>query len=105
MGLGFVVFRFSVLLNSSTSLCSIGDVLKIVKVTRKRQITIPKEISEKLEINVGDYVRLYVDEEGNRIIVEKILSLSDLAGVLNPGFPLKGLAEDLDKSRKVGERE
>lgn len=80
-----------------------GGFVKIVKVTRKRQITLPKEVSEKAGIKVGDYVRVYIDESG-RIVVEKVLGLDDLAGVLNPGYSVRGLAEDLDKSRKVGER-
>jgi len=81
----------------------VGGIMSIVKVTRKRQVTLPKEVSEKAGIKVGDYVKIYVDESG-RIVVEKVLGLDDLAGVLNPGYPVRGLAEDLDKSRKVGER-
>jgi len=77
--------------------------MKIVKVTRKRQVTLPKEVSERAGIKVGDYVKIYVDESG-RIVVEKVLGLDDLAGVLNPGYPVRDLAEDLDRSRKVGER-
>lgn len=39
------------------------------KVTRNYQITIPKEIREKLQINVGDI--LIVDVEKDRIILRK----------------------------------
>jgi len=77
--------------------------MSVVKVTRKRQVTLPKEVSEKAGIKVGDYVRVYVDEDG-RVVIEKLLSLDDLAGALNPGRPVRGLAEDLDRSRKVGGR-
>ena len=76
--------------------------MKIVKVTRKRQITLPKDICDKLGISPGDYVKISTDEAG-RIIVEKALTLDQLAGVLNPGFTLRGLAEELDKERKTGE--
>ncbi len=75
----------------------------IVKVTRKRQITLPKEVCEKLGISPGDYVKVYVDE-GNRVVVEKVLGIEELAGSLNPGYPLKNLAEELDKERKLGEK-
>ena len=75
----------------------------IVKVTRKRQITLPKEVCEKLGISPGDYVKVYVDE-GNRVVVEKVLGIEELAGSLNPGYPLKNLAEELDKERKLGGR-
>ncbi len=76
--------------------------MNIVKVTKKRQITLPKEVCEKLNISPGDYVKVYV--EGNKIIVEKVLSLGELADILNPGYPLRDLAEELDKERKHGER-
>ena len=75
----------------------------IVKVTRKRQITLPKEVCEKLGISPGDYVKVYIDE-GNRVVVEKVLGIEELAGSLNPGYPLKNLAEELDKERKLGEK-
>ena len=78
--------------------------MRIIKVTRKRQITLPKDVCEKTGISEGDYVRVYVDEN-NRIIIEKALSLDRLAGSLNPDYPLKNLAENLDKERKHGERE
>jgi len=77
--------------------------LNIVKVTRKRQITLPKEICDKLNIAPGDYVKVYISKD-NKIIVEKVVGLSQLAGILNPGYPVKGLAEELDKERKHGER-
>ena len=77
--------------------------MRVVKVTRKRQITLPKEICDKLGISPGDYVRVYVDRSG-RVIVEKALGINGLAGLLNPGYPLKGLTEELDRERKVGER-
>ncbi len=77
--------------------------MSIVKVTRKRQITLPKEVCEKVGISEGDYVRVYVDENG-RIIVEKALGIDQLAGLLNPGYSLRNLAEKLDKERKYGER-
>ncbi len=77
--------------------------MNIVKVTRKRQITLPKEVCEKLNISPGDYVKVFV--EGSRIVVEKVLSPEELAGILNPGYSIRDLAEELDKERKHGERE
>jgi len=75
----------------------------VVKVTRKRQITLPKEVCDKLGISPGDFVRVYIDEQG-RAVVEKILSIDELAGLLNPGKTLRGLAEELDAERKAGGR-
>lgn len=77
--------------------------LGVVKVTRKRQITLPKKICDKIGINPGDYVRIYIDRD-NRVIVERFLGIDELAGSLNPGYPLKDLAEELNKERKYGER-
>jgi len=77
--------------------------LSIVKVTRKRQITLPKEVCDRLNIVPGDYVKVYV--KNSKVIVEKILSLNELAGILNPGYQVKNLAEELDRERKVGGRE
>jgi len=76
--------------------------LSIVKVTRKRQITLPKEVCDELNIVPGDYVKVYV--ENGKVIVERILSLNELAGILNPGYQVKNLAEELDRERKVGGR-
>ena len=43
--------------------------LSLVKVTRKGQITIPKEIRDALGITEGDYVLVRI--EGDRIVIEK----------------------------------
>ena len=75
----------------------------VVKVTRKRQITLPKEVCDRLGIIPGDYVKVHVGED-DKIIVEKTLGIGELAVSLNPGYSLKGLAEELDKERKHGER-
>jgi len=75
----------------------------IVKVTRKRQVTLPKEVCDKLGITPGDYVRIYIDRDG-RVVIEKVLGIDQLAGSLNPGYPLKNLAEELDRERKYGGR-
>ena len=77
--------------------------MSIVKVTRKRQITLPKEICDKLGISPGDYVKVYLDKKG-KVIIEKAVGLEELAGVLNPGYEVRGLAHELDKERKYGER-
>ncbi|RLF03736.1 MAG: AbrB family transcriptional regulator [Thermoprotei archaeon] len=75
----------------------------MVKVTRKRQITLPKEICDALGIKPGDYVKVRIDER-SRIIVEKAAGLDELAGLLNPGYPVRGLAGDLDEERRRGQR-
>ena len=67
------------------------------KVTRNYQITIPKEIREKLQINVGDI--LIVDVEKDRIILRK----EDLElPVLKGGKDLS--VEDIEASIRRGMR-
>ena len=56
--------------------------MKEIIVTRKYQITIPRDIREKLGIKVGD--RLLIRLEGERIILEPIRprdALSNLATI------------------------
>jgi len=43
----------------------------IVKITRKYQITIPKEIREKFNLRIGDLIEIKV--EGERIILKPIV--------------------------------
>jgi AbrB family looped-hinge helix DNA binding protein len=54
--------------------------LEEVVVTRKYQITIPKETRERLGIELGD--RLLVRDDGERIIVEVPRKIADPSGFL-----------------------
>jgi antitoxin PrlF len=47
---------------------------KPFKVTRKFQITIPREVREKLHIMEGDLVKIH--EEGKKIIIEPVTDRS-----------------------------
>jgi len=49
-----------------------------VKVTRKYQVTIPKEVRERAGVRVGD--ELLVSGTERRIVMEKSVDLDDLAG-------------------------
>ena len=60
---------------------------KMTKVTRKYQITIPKEVRKKVHVDVGD--RLEVTEKDEMIILKKVgkkRSLTDFAGCWK-GYP------------------
>ncbi|MGC8982845.1 MAG: AbrB/MazE/SpoVT family DNA-binding domain-containing protein [Desulfurococcaceae archaeon] len=48
-----------------------------VRVSKKYTIYIPREISRRLNLKEGDYVRLRV--EGSRLVVEPIVNPFDLA--------------------------
>jgi AbrB family looped-hinge helix DNA binding protein len=49
-----------------------------VKVTRKYQVTIPKEVRESIGVKVGD--ELLVSGSERRIVFEKPVDLEELAG-------------------------
>ncbi|RLE62379.1 MAG: AbrB family transcriptional regulator [Thermoprotei archaeon] len=55
----------------------------VVKVTRKGQITIPKDIREVLRIKEGEFLRVSLEE--GKIVISKL-------GVPSPGEPV-GLEE------------
>jgi len=44
--------------------------MKKVKVTRKYQVTIPKEIRDRLNLKIGDVLRARLD--GNKIVLEPL---------------------------------
>lgn len=51
------------------------------KVTTKGQVTIPKEIRDRLGLKPGGNVEIYIDHDG-RAVIERTLRLEELAGVL-----------------------
>ncbi len=73
----------------------------VVKVLRKRQVTIPKEVADALNIREGDYLAMRV--EGGRIVVERIDPLDMLKELLSARTG-KGLAEEIDRERRLSER-
>lgn len=77
--------------------------MRVVKVTRKLQITIPKDLAESVGIRVGDLVSVDLAEDGS-LIVRKLDLLGELAGALSPGRGVEYLAEELDRERKASER-
>ncbi len=74
----------------------------IVKVLRKRQITLPKEICDALGIEEGDLLILEVVDD--KIIAKKLDPVDALRGFLKPKQVPKELAEVLDIERRASER-
>ena len=70
-------------------------------VTSKGQITIPKEIREALELEVGDRVAFRVDASGRVVLEPETLDLMQLFGALKPG--VRGVAVE-DMGQAVRER-
>jgi antitoxin PrlF len=50
-------------------------------ITSKGQITIPKEVRDRLGLKPGDRVEIHVDPEG-RAVIERTLSLEELSHIL-----------------------
>jgi antitoxin PrlF len=66
-------------------------------VTSKGQITIPKEVREKLNLQTGDKLEFLVQEDGTAKVVPLTSSVTKLKGmVAKPKKPIS--LEDMDKA-------
>jgi len=72
-----------------------------VTITRKGQVTIPAKIRKKLKLTEGS--RVNVRLEGNKIIIEPITSIFDLAGSGSKDVNPEELKEILNKMRGKNE--
>lgn len=70
------------------------------KVTSKGQITIPKKIREKLNINPGDKVTFSENEEGDLVIKSNKKSILRLAGILHRPDQEKVTIEEMNEAVK-----
>ncbi len=68
------------------------------KMTSKGQITIPKELRDRLEVSEGDQFKFLISEDGNSVRMEPIKRklLSDAIGKVNAKEPI-----DLEKMREI----
>lgn len=76
--------------------------MAIVRVTRNSQITIPKEVREKVGIKEGDRVEVTV--EGDRVVIRKI-ELEDITDFLPKNFEEimnKMRRDSRDRLKKLG---
>jgi antitoxin PrlF len=53
-------------------------------ITRKSQITLPKEVCEKLGVKPGDRVAFREDSDGQIVVEAETVDLFSLFGVLKP---------------------
>lgn len=66
----------------------------MVRMTEKGQVTLPKEIRERLDIKPGDEVDFeIIDVENRQLRIKKSPSLSSLFGVLETDKPYPGKDE------------
>jgi len=75
--------------------------MKEVVVTRKYQITIPKEIREKLKIEIGD--KLLVSLEDDKIIIRPIKAIKALENLASIADRLLGGPKKIDAVKLVEE--
>lgn len=73
-------------------------IIKKVKVTRHGQTTIPKDVREKLGIDVGSV--LEVQTTDGAVVYRPIPRLEDLAGSLSKYASVKRVKESLDRARE-----
>ncbi len=50
-------------------------------ITSKGQITIPKEVRDRLGLKPGDRVEIYLEPDG-RAVIERTIKLEELIGIL-----------------------
>lgn len=79
--------------------------MPIATVSSKGQVTIPKEVRERLGIHQGDRIEFVVDSQGAVSLQPLKRSVRELAGFLHrPGRPAVTLKEmDESVSRRLGE--
>jgi AbrB family looped-hinge helix DNA binding protein len=72
-------------------------VRKITTVTKKGQVTIPRIVREKLQINCGDKVEFTFNKQGQVVLQPVKTNLDDLYGILKNEKP----DLDIDEQRKI----
>ncbi len=73
----------------------------ITTLTSKGQITLPKAIRDKLDLQTGDKVEFFVDDEGNITLMPVTASITKLKGMVpKPATPVS-----LDKMQKAIEKQ
>ncbi len=71
--------------------------------TSKGQITLPKDLREKLKLSAGDRVEFFIDDEQSARLVVKHVPVTMLKGMLpRPSQPVS--IEDMDKAVREGAR-
>lgn len=82
---------------------SSNDDPKVVRVTKKGQATIPKELREKFNIETPGEILIY--ENGENIIIEPMPTASDLHGIHAPKHESGEITERLRAIREEEEEQ
>jgi AbrB family looped-hinge helix DNA binding protein len=73
-------------------------------ITSKGQITMPKEIRERLNLHYGDKVEFLLDKSGNVYIIPKKSSLIKLKGIVPRSKKVVSLSEMNNAIEREGSR-
>ena len=72
---------------------------KITTVTKKGQVTIPRMVREKLQINSGDKVEFTFNEQGQVVLQPVKTDLNSLYGILAKERPELDIEEQRNAAR------
>ncbi|OHE54630.1 MAG: hypothetical protein A3K61_02600 [Thaumarchaeota archaeon RBG_16_49_8] len=70
----------------------------VVKVTRRGQTTIPKELREKYGIKEGD--DLMIEDIDGRLVIRRVPKLQDLAGTDSDSDEAEAVKKEVEKMRE-----
>lgn len=75
-----------------------------VSVTKKGQMTIPKEVREKLGIKTPDRVKVKLNEDNETLKIERIADIAELAGKFkaSPGKDALAARKHMEENYKRG---
>lgn len=70
--------------------------------TSKGQVTIPKEIRDKLRLKTGDRIRFTQNADGSVTVRAQNRSLLDMVGMLKPRSKRKVSVEEMNEAIRQG---
>jgi AbrB family looped-hinge helix DNA binding protein len=74
------------------------DTIVASTVTRKGQITIPKQIRDRLRLEPGDRVEFQVDRQGQIIMRAKDVDIRELKGILRGTRKTPATVEEMNEA-------
>lgn len=66
--------------------------------TSRGQLTVPKEIRERLGLYAGDRVEFQLEDDGTARLLPVCLTASDVAGILASQTKVKATVEQMDEA-------
>ena len=76
--------------------------MPVATMTSKGQVTIPKEIREKLRLKTGDRIRFTENADGSVTVRAQNKSLLDMIGMLKPRKNRNATVEEMNEAIRQG---